>query len=414
MKKLIIPLVMVVFGAAACWSFGGDDELGNMEIRAQAGKVTIHRGTEVIEVGSDNVPLEPKDLVKTGGNGLAALKLEGERTVKMQPNAQIVIDSVRSIESQAGSVLVDAPVSTSVELDSAQAVASKGVFRIDQGFGTTRAASYTASVRLESPGQSPLSVTPLHEASIAAGEVPGAKKPYHLDPNDPWDQDQLQDVLELENELDLLSKGFSRQLGNDRPDIAYFSALSDGAKVSFVRPYLKRRPVDLLIGFTVAQNDRDRSLKSSFKQAFHLYDDGATWGITATILNVAPRPVLAQLEDVIIGTGVVADSGTGDEPAFTVAAAEEGSDPQPPGQADLDPGGGEDTQPGGGSDGGSGEEEPGSGGGDGGGGEEPQDCEPTDVECQARRVFSPSPSPSDVLDGVVGGGGRDVGDLNAW
>lgn len=411
MKKLIIPLAVVVLAAGACWSFGGEDELGNMEIRAQAGKVMIHRAGEVIEVGSDNVPLEPKDVVKTGGNGLAALKLEDNRSVKMQPNAQIVIDSTRSIESERGSVLVDAPVSTTVELDGAQALAAKGIFRIDQGFGTTRAASYSAALRLVSPGQSQLMVTPLHEATIAAGELPGARKPYQLDANDPWDQDQLQEVIELENELDLLSKGFSRQLGNDRPNIAYFSALSDGDKVSFMRPYLKRRPVDLLIGFTVADNDRDRSLKASFRQAFHLYDQGATWGITATILEVAARPIVAQLEDVIIGTGVVADGGTGDEPAFTVAAGQEGSGDQPPGQSDTfdSVGGGEDSV--GGSDTGNDDEEP--GGGEGGG-EQQKDCEETDVECQINRQLSPSPSPSDVLDGVVGGGGKGIGDLNAW
>jgi hypothetical protein len=257
-----------------------------------------------------------------------------------------------------------------------------------------------------------LIVTALHEATIAADEVPGAGKPYRLDPNDPWDQNELQEVIELEDELDLLSKGFSRQLGNDRPDLAYFNALSDGENVSFMRPYLKRRAVDLLIGFTVADNDRHRPLKTSFRQAFHLYDQGATWGITATILDVSARPVVAQLEDVIIGTGVVADSGTGDEPAFTVAAAEEGSGAQPPGQSDtIDSGGGsgDDVS---GSDNGGDEEDP----GDGGGGEEPpkDDCEQTDVECQINQRLSPSPSPSDVLDGVGRGVGKGSGGQNAW
>lgn len=417
MKKLIFPLAFVVFAAGACWSFGGEDELGNMEIRAQGGKVTIERDGKTIAVREDSVPLEPKDVVSTGRNGLASLKLEGERSIKMQPKAQIVIDSTRSIVSERGSVLISAPVSTTVEVEGAQASATKGAFRIDQGFGTARAASYTATMRLVSPGQSQLTITPLYEATIAAGEVPGVRKPYQLDANDPWDQDQLQEVIKLEDELDLLSRGFSRQLGNDRPDIAYFNALSDGDNVSFMRSYLKRRAVDLLIGFTVADNDRKRSLKESFRQAFRLYDQGATWGVTATILDVSARPVVAQLEDVILGTGVVAGGGAGDEPEFTVAAGEEGSGDQPPGQIDTfdSVGGGEDQV--GGSQTGN-EEEPGDGdggGGEEGGGEEEENCEPTDVECQARRVFSPSPSPTDdPLDGVVGGGGRGNTNMNAW
>jgi hypothetical protein len=143
-------------------------------------------------------------------------------------------------------------------------------------------------------------------------------------------------------------------------------------------------------------------LKNAFHKAFQYRDQGATWGIAAAILRAEPRPVVAQLEDAILGTGVVAGSGTSDEAEFSVAAAQatednapisgggrEGDDSNPPianEPDDEDPeGGGDDPD-------------------DGGGDDDEDDCE--DVECVVRRAISPSPSPTNVLDGTVDIGGK--------
>ena len=417
LKKLALPLVLVIFGAGACWSLAGSDELADMEISAQAGTVTIMRGNDIIPVRDEPVPLEVQDIVKTGKDDLAVLKLADQREIKMQSNAQIIIDTTRSIESERGNVLVAATEPTTVSFDGAEAAASDARFRVDSGFGTVRLGAYEGPVSLSSPGQAPLNVRTLHQATVAAGDI-GAEEPYELDEKDAWDLDLLEEVVELEGKLDLLAKGFGRQLGSDRPNLAYFRALAN-RDVSFMARYLDRKTLDLLIGFTVADNARS-SLKEAFTRAFRLRDAGATWGIAAAIMNVKPQPIVAQLEDVILGTGVVAAGGESEEAEFTVAAAQaseqgvpldatgseartDGSNPEPSDDTD-----GGDTN-----GGGDGEEEP---------DEDGEECAEDDesVECVVRRAISPSPSQSDgeesdddppkkssdkgILDGTVGDG----------
>ncbi|HWL64630.1 MAG TPA: hypothetical protein VNP73_01540, partial [Actinomycetota bacterium] len=319
--------------------------------------------------------------------------LEGDRILRMQSHSEMVISSTRSIRPTRGNILIDAGEPTRATFDGVTASAREASFRVDRGFGTVRTGAYEGQVELASPGQSPLTVSRLFEATVAAGDLPGKSDPYRVNEKDPWDLDRLQDVVELEEELGLLAKGFSRLVGNNKPNLAYFNALADGPGVSFMRPYLKRRPVDLLIGFTIANNDRDHGLAGAFKDAFGFYDRGATWGVTAAIMEVSARPVVAQLEDVILSTGVVAADGSGEEAVFSVASAEAadgGPAPSGPrGDAGQDPGGNDDRPAGLGDDEG---DDGNDGGDDDDGGEE--ECDPTDVGCQAGRVI-PSPSPTD-------------------
>ncbi len=397
MKKLAIPLVMVVLVAGACWSLGSDDVLADMEIRRDSGKVFVHRGDEVISVGDERLPLELNDVIKTGGKGFATLRLEDKRELKMQPAAQVIVDSAQSIESEQGSVLVDSPVPISVTFADTRAHSSDAVFRIDNGFGSARTATYSGRVELASAGQARLEIEPLFEATVAAGDLPPATEPYRLDESDPWDLDLLQKVVRLEDELNLLRKGFTRQLGRDRPGLAYFRALSGGKEVSFMRSYLRRRPADLLIGFAVAENDRDQSLKESFKDAFGYYDAGATWGITAAIMKVEPRPLVAQLKDVI----VVAAGGAGEGATFTVAAAQAVEEGVPfnelAGPSDDDNNNQDNNTN-------ENDDDDNNNDDDNDGNQPPEECEQGDVECVVRRAISPSPSPSDLLDGSVGSG----------
>ncbi|MBW3594692.1 MAG: hypothetical protein KY391_03860, partial [Actinobacteria bacterium] len=81
------------------------------------------------------------------------------------------------------------------------------------------------------------------------------------------------------------------------------------------------RPVaDLLVGFTIADNDPDASLKRSFKGAFKYFDQGASYGVAATLLDVRTRPLVAQLESMIVGTGAVAADGGAGEATFGTAS----------------------------------------------------------------------------------------------
>jgi hypothetical protein len=219
--------------------------------------------------------------------------------------------------------------------------------------------------------------------------------------NDPWDAVILQKWVSLEEDLKVLSNSLTNNLGGDRPNMAYFSELANGKQAGFVRGFLDRRVADLLIGFTIANNSAS-SLKGSFRKAFSLFDEGATWGIASAIMNVEPRPLLAQLGRTILGTGVVVAGGTETGGAsFSVAAADfstsTGGPQVPPASAAGAGSDGGSSAPGGG--GGDGGQEPVGDGGNGGGGEEPRDCQAGDLQCTIDDLTDPSPEPSpSVLD----------------
>ncbi|MGH2805942.1 MAG: hypothetical protein ACRDKT_01580 [Actinomycetota bacterium] len=356
-----VILVVALFGGAC----SSDDDIGPMTIRALGGEVTLHRGSEVIKV-TDTHDLQPQDVVVVKGrDGVAELELEAHREVSLNSlkgTARVRIRSTSTIEGQSGSLLANAPgEDMKVLFDDATASFSDGRFRLDRGFGASRAASYSANVTLSAPGEGRIAMRPLYEVDIAAGDLPDAASPYELT-YDGWDEEYIGEVVNLTEDLDRLAIGFSRQLDGSRPPLDYFADLAGAAKVDFMRPFLRRAPADLLVGFTIATNDRDRSLERSFKQAFDLYDAGARWGVAATILEVRATPLLAQLSDLILGTQVLAGGGGG-SPEFVIAVSE-GSSGSAPGT-----GGDDETVITGSTGGGNGD-----GDGNGNGGGESDDC----------------------------------------
>lgn len=360
-----VVLVVALFGGA-CSS--GDDGLGAMEIQALGGEVTLHRGDEVIKV-TDTHDLQPQDVVEVGRGGEASLELDDDRQIQLLGKSRVRIRSTSAIEGQSGSLLAKADgEDTKVLFDNVTASFSDGRFRLDRGFGSSRAASYSANVTLSVPGEGRIEMDPLHEVDIAAGDLPDSASPYELDPQDPWDTIYLAEVLDLSDTLDRLAIGFSRQLGGSRPPLGYFANIAGTSKIGFMRSYLRRAPADLLVGFTIATNDRERSLENSFRRAFDLYDAGARWGVAATILEVRTNPLIAQLSDLILGTQVLADGGGGD--ADFVIAASDGSSSSAPGTGG---GGDDDTVIVGGTGGGDGDGD-GDGDGGGGGGGDSGDC----------------------------------------
>ena len=319
MKKLALFLAATVLAGVAC---SGDQALSEMELRLESGVVNVIRDEETINVDG-RLELMPGDVIVTKEGALAKFALEGgseARQGQIQGNARLLVTSTTSLEAEEGEVLMQVSEPTRVEVDGVTARSSDADFRVDRRFGSVRAAVYTGSVELDAPGQTDLALSTLYQATIVAGELPNQTRPYQLDEEDPWDQVLLEEVVNLEQELAVLAQGLTTQLGRQRPDLDYFRALTEGGDVGFIGDYLRRRPSDLLIGFTIARN-ADGSLRSAFREAFDYFDQGARWGVAAKIMEVEPRPIVAQLERLILGTGVVAANGSGNRAEFTVAAA---------------------------------------------------------------------------------------------
>ncbi len=406
-RQLAIGLIACLLGGTACWPFD-EDQLAEMTLKRVKGLIQVQRGEEQIEVSSET-SLEPGDVVITGRDASAVLRLGGERRVQLASTTRARIIGESAIAGESGKLLADTRESIRVVIGDVEARASKAVFRIDRGLGSTRAGIYEGRVQLSAPGEDGVTVGRLHEASVAAGDLPSLPDPYTLRQDDPWDQLFLGDLLGLDSELSQQAAGFAPQLdAGDKPGLAYFSALAGGADVSFMRPYLRRAsPVDLVIGFIVATR-APGSLRDAFLEALDLFEDGASWAVVAGILNVRPNPLLADLGKVIEGTGAVAEDGGSAE--FSIAAAQDTIGSAPPSDdgggsgdtgADEPPnqdGDGQAAPPG--DEGGGGDPGDGDGGdGDGGGGgnEEAQDCQNV-ADCTIKDLTEdepqPEPSPS--------------------
>jgi hypothetical protein len=400
MRRLSALIAVVMVASVACG--GGEEALSDMQLREEFGTVVVVRDGEVSNVVG-TFGLQPGDIVATRKDSGATFALEGggrTRRVELQSETQVLIESPTSIEARKGEVLLAANAPTTARFDGVRATSAleATVFRIDRGFGSARAGVYSGAATLASPGQSRLRLEEFLEATVVAGDVPGNDQPYQMDVRDEWDAEHLGPYFELETQLRDLASGFTNQLNSSqKPGLDYFSALADGRSVGFLQPFLRRRPADLLIGFVLAQR-ADAPLDDAFEKAFDYYDQGARWGIVAALMGIQPSPILAQLEQVILGTGVAQKDGG--EAVFTVAAAEAGGGSSDvasqPSDGANDPGIGDD--PGGGED----PKDPG-----GGGDEEPPDECSDGAECDVEDVVQdvlgddppePSPSPTDEED----------------
>jgi hypothetical protein len=403
MKKIAIPLVMCVFAAVLFWPFSGESALAAMTLRKEnSGKVEIVRGSETIPVGSDDVAVQVGDVVRTFKGGLAQVALEGDRlawvggTGQLMPGtaeAQMRIVDTMSVESDTGTVMAEAQEPMKVHFGNAVASASDAVFRVDRRSGAGRVASYTGNVRLSAPGEPSVNLDRLFEAPLTASDLRGSQ-PYRLNPQDPFDRQKLEGVISLEGDLGRKSAGFANQLEGRKPSLSYFRALADGRNVDALKKYMNKPTIDLLLGFTVAMNTPRTPFGTAVQDAFEYRDEGGSWGVIAAIMRSNTKLLVADLEDIIAASQVVA-GGTGGDAEFSIAAAQaaesgnppapapnpppkDGTDPQPP----PDDGGDEDPPP----------------------DQEPDECT-SGPECDAQeirdRIF-PSPEPSDVVDTLDG------------
>ena len=408
MKRLAIPLVMCFFAGAACWPFGGEETLAAMTLRsAGGGRVEIVRASEEpISVGEEDVPVQPGDIIRTYGGGLAQVALEGDRVAWVGgrkqvsagvPEAQMRILGTTSVETETGTVMAEAADPMKVHFGDAVASGEDGIFRVDRRAGAARAASYEGTVRVSAPGEANVMLDRLYEAPATASDLRPAQ-PYRLDPADPFDGRQLSDVIELENTLGLISQGLLTQLGRQKPTLSYFQAFAEGENVSPLRDHLKRPAIDLLLGFTIAINTKSLTFGEALDSAFENRDDGGSWGVVAEIVEADPKLVVADLNNIIDASRIVA--GGDSAPVFDAASAQDASSGNVAPPPTDGGGGGDVTDP-----------DPGPGGG-GGGNNQPPDEEEEAEDCSGQIDCAindagdqlpggdpdPEPSPTNILD----------------
>jgi hypothetical protein len=309
MKKLISALSIAAIAGAACGFPGGDDALSEMTLEktGRSGAVVVARGGETTDV-TEAFGLEPGDVITTTAGAGAHLRLEGDREAWIGSDSAAEVVGGAHLANESGSVLTDTDEPMTISFGDVEAVADEGAFRIDQRDASSRAGSYAGTVTLDAPGQQTVQLAPFFQSTITAGRILPST-PYRLDVEDGWDRTWLDGVIELDTRLDQLASGFTRQIATSKPKASFFRVLAGGGNVSFIDPYLnkqRRSAAELVIAVSIAKSDASGDLKSSFTRAFGIRDAGATWGLTATIMRIEARRLVAQLAGIILDTGAVA------------------------------------------------------------------------------------------------------------
>lgn len=173
------------------------------------------------------------------------------------------------------------------------------------------AASYRGRLWLRSAGRS-LQVPALRQGDIASlGVVSDRPEPLDYDPADTWDRRFLGEAIELGEELEAKSEGFTSSL---RPDEGhtpgYFRLLVPALEKepSFGPPLLtvERPPGETLVGATIAVAADRGSFVARWRQVFAFRDDGAPWGLVALDQKVDDAGGLVKSLDAAIGRATLA------------------------------------------------------------------------------------------------------------
>jgi hypothetical protein len=263
-------------------------------------------------------------------------------------------------------------------IDDVTATTSAGILRVDLLSASAGVAAFEGDVVISAPGQQQITLDPLFDASVTAGEI-HSPKPYPVDVDDDWDRLHLAEVVELDEQLERYSAAISGQLGRIRVGESYFRSVEGKGAARSMSRYVTSRAYsapDLLIGFSIAELHPSEPARS-LARAFNLRRVGGQWGVIATIMGVGSGQLVAGLEDLIFTAGALASAPQETSgPSSGPGPVSEGG----PGRA----GDGTAGSIGGGSGdgGGDGDAEPGdtggSGGSDDGGAESPppeEDCE---------------------------------------
>ncbi len=254
-------------------------------LATQRGDRTLHQGARIrMLTGSATLALE----------GGSSLELRGDSTVEVGAPPTLI----------TGEALVsgaDRPMT--VEAAATRVVVS-GAARLSRDLALS-AASYRGGLTIESAGRS-LAVPPLRQAAIPSlGVLPDGPRPLAYDADDPWDRRFLGAAIDLGEQLEAKSQGFTLSLPPGEGRTAeFFRRLVPrlDAEPAFGPGLLSpTRPAgETLVGSAIVVNGARGTFSSRWAEVFSFREQGATWGLVALDQGVAGDPRLVRsLDDAI-------------------------------------------------------------------------------------------------------------------
>ena len=212
-RLVLAAFALLVVGAACS---GGDGESagrltvdGRAEVADSGGEVDVERGSRSVKYGERVKVLE----------GTAVLRLSDDRLLELRAGTNVVLQEVDDGGGRAAQplllekdLLVQAPAGTrlTVSTEGTDVVVSGGA-QVSRG-PVLVVSSYDGVVQLRSGDQS-ATVAALREVTVPqGGALAAGQSPLSYNSDDAWDRRFLSDAIELGNELEARSTGFSAQL----------------------------------------------------------------------------------------------------------------------------------------------------------------------------------------------------------
>ncbi|MEO7837620.1 MAG: hypothetical protein ABIS21_08285 [Acidimicrobiales bacterium] len=306
-RAVLLVVLTLVVGGGAC----SDDGLKGGDAR-----LSLSRNAHVKAA-------RPGDNLKRllGGRTLSS----GSTVEVLSGSAFLELASGTKLELRRGSVvrLGDRPILESGDLlvlaagerpltvlAGGSQVRVSGAARLSRDLAVS-AASYQGRLSLRSAGRS-LEVPALRQGDIPSlGVVPERAEPLDYDPTDAWDRRFLGDAIELGEELEAKSEGFTSSLRpNEGRTPGYFRLLLPDLEnePSFGPPLLTvpRTPGETLVGATISVAAKQGSFVSRWRKVFAFRDEGAPWGLVALDQKVDDSGVLVRSLDAAIGRATLA------------------------------------------------------------------------------------------------------------
>ncbi|HEX7277645.1 MAG TPA: hypothetical protein VF244_09760, partial [Acidimicrobiales bacterium] len=163
--------------------------------------------------------------------------------------------------------------------------------------------SFLGDVELRS-GDRSTTVPALRQATVNPdGTLVGEPVPLQYDSDDPWNRRFLSEAIELGNELEARSKGFTAQLvaTDGRTQDFLVSLLPDLAGQPGLAGLFDatRPPGESLVGAAIVLQGSRGTFAERWADVFGFRDQGAQWGLVAYDQGVTRTPLLAAIDGAI-------------------------------------------------------------------------------------------------------------------
>lgn len=313
MKRVVVLAVLALVAAGgACSRDGLDPGEARLSVSPGADVVVAVPGKVAERVAGTRT--FPAGSTVTVSAGTAGLELSMGPELELRQGSELRLGRQPSLVR--GDLLVASTGARSLTILAANSeVRVVGAARLARDLAVS-ASSYRGHLRLRSAGRT-LEVPALRQGDIPSlGVVSSRPEPLDYDRSDPWDRRFLGEAIELGEELEAKSEGFTSSLReNEGRTPGYFRLLVPALEKEpeFGPPLLigERPPGETLVGATIAVAAEQGSFVARWRKVFEFRDQGAPWGLVALDQKVDDSGALVRSLDSAIGRASLAFAPAG-------------------------------------------------------------------------------------------------------